>query len=104
MNGRTLTLGIAAGLAVAGMVAQRRRGSRTLTSLTAPQGLSPAQPWKGLVGAAKGGPSLENWKESLARFPFDLSIEVVGSLKASEAWLAGVRRPGPGKVDVHLRA
>jgi len=104
MNGRDLTLGALAGLAVAGMVAQRRRGSRELTALTAPQGLSPAQPWKGLVGAAKGGPSLEGWKESLARLPFALSIEVVGSLKASEAWLAGVRRPGPGKVKMCIYA
>ena len=104
MNGRDLTLGALAGLAVAGMVAQRRRGSRELTALTAPQGLSPAQPWKGLVGAAKGGPALENWKESLARLPFSLSIEVVGTLKASEAWLAGVRRPGPGKVKMCIYA
>lgn len=104
MNGRDLTLGALAGLAVAGMVAQRRRGSRELTALTAPQGLSPAQPWKGLVGAAKGGPSLESWKESLARLPFSLSIEVVGTLKASEAWLAKVRRPGPGKVKMCIYA
>ena len=100
MNGRDLTLGALAGLAVAGMVAQRRRGSRELTSLTAPQGLSPAQPWKGLVGAAKGGPSLESWKESLARFPFDLSIEVVGSKEAEVKWLQQVQRPGPGKLRV----
>ena len=33
MNGRDLTLGLAAGLAVAGVVAQRRRGSRALASL-----------------------------------------------------------------------
>jgi len=104
MNGRDLTLGALAGLAMAGMVAQRRRGSRELTALTAPQGLSPAQPWKGLVGAAKGGPSLEGWKESLARLPFSLSIEVVGSLKASEAWLEKVRRPGPGKVKMCIYA
>ena len=104
MNGRDLTLGALAGLAVAGLVAQRRRGSRELTALTAPQGLSPAQPWKGLVGAAKGGPALEGWKESLARLPFSLSIEVVGTLKASEAWLAGVRRPGPGKVKMCIYA
>ena len=65
MNGRDLTLGIAAGLAVAGVVAKRRRGSPALTSLTAPQGLSPAQPWKGVVGAARGGPALEGWKQAL---------------------------------------
>ena len=104
MNGRDLTLGIAAGLAVAGMVAKRRRGSRELTSLTAPQGLSPAQPWRGLVGAAKGGPALEGWKQALGRLPFDLSIQVVGTRTASEAWLARVRRPGPGKVRMCIWA
>jgi len=104
MNGRDLTLGIAAGLAVAGVVAQRRRGSRELTALTAPQGLSPAQPWKGIVGAAKGGPALEGWKQALGRLPFDLSIQVVGSLQASEAWLEKVRRPGPGKVKMCIYA
>ena len=104
MNGRDLTLGLAAGLAVAGVVAKRRRGSPALTSLTAPQGLSPAQPWRGLVGAAKGGPALEGWKQALGRLPFDLSIQVVGSLKASEAWLARVRRPGPGKVRMCIWA
>ena len=104
MNGRDLTLGALAGLVVAGVVAKRRRGSRELTSLSAPQGLSPAQPWKGLVGAAKGGPTMEGWKASLARLPFDLSIEVVGTLKASEVWLAGVRRPGPGKVKMCIYA
>jgi len=104
MNGRDLTLGIAAGLAVAGVVAKRRRGSPALTSLTAPQGLSPAQPWKGVVGAARGGPALEGWKQALGRLPFDLSIQVVGSLKASETWLASVRRPGPGKVRMCIYA
>ena len=104
MNGRDLTLGIAAGLAVAGMVAKRRRGSRELTSLTAPQGLSPAQPWRGLVGAAKGGPALEGWKQALGRLPFDLSIQVVGTRKTSEAWLARVRRPGPGTVRMCIWA
>ena len=104
MNGRDLTLGALAGLAVAGMVAKRRRGSRELTSLTAPQGLSPAQPWRGLVGAAKGGPALEGWKQALDRLPFDLSIEVVGTQKAEEAWLARVRRPGPGKVKMCIWA
>ena len=104
MNGRDLTLGIAAGLAVAGMVAQRRRGSRELTALTAPQGLSPAQPWKGLVGAAKGGPARQAYTEAFARFPFDLSIEVVGTQRAEEAWLARVRRPGPGKVKMCIWA
>jgi len=100
MNGRDLTLGIAAGLAVAGVVSQRRRGSRELTALTAPQGFSPSQPWKGIVGAAKGGPSLEDWKASLARFPLSLSVEVVGSEKAAEAWLQKVQRPDPGKLRV----
>ena len=104
MNGRDLTLGTLAGLVIAGVVAKRRRGSRELTSLTAPQGLSPAQPWRGLVGAAKGGPALEGWREALGRLPFDLSIEVVGTLKASEAWLAGVRRPGPGRVKMCIYA
>lgn len=104
MNGRILTLGALAGLAVAGVVAKRRRGSPALTSLTAPQGLSPAQPWKGVVGAAKGGPALEGWKQALGRLPFDLSIQVVGSLKASEAWLASVRRPSPGKVKMCIYA
>jgi len=95
MNGHTLTFTSLAGLAVAGLVAQRR-GSRELTALTAVPGLSPARSWKGIVGAAKGGPSLEAWKASLARFPFDLSIEVVGSLKAQDAWMREVQRPESG--------
>jgi hypothetical protein len=102
MNGRDLTLGIAAGLAVAGVVAKRRRGSRELTSLTAPQGLSPAQPWKGLVGAAKGGPARQAYTEAFARFPLDLSIEIVGSQEQAEAWLQKVQRPGPGKLRACL--
>jgi len=103
MNGRDLTLGTLAGLAMAGMVAQRRRGSRELTALTAPQGLSPAQPWKGLVGAAKGGPSRESWKQAMDRLPFDLSIEVVGQDDA-DAWLAAVKRPRPGMVKVCVQS
>ncbi len=104
MNGRDLTLGTLAGLAVAGLVVQRRRGSPALTSLTASQGLSPAQPWKSVVGAAKGGSALEDWKRALHRLPFSLSIEVVGSAKASQAWLAKVQRPGPGKVKMCIYA
>lgn len=104
MNGRTLTLGIAAGLAVAGVVAKKRRGSPALTSLTAPQGLSPASPWRGIVGAAKGGPARQAYTEAFARFPLDLSIEIVGSMKASEAWLQKVQRPGPGKLRACLWA
>ena len=103
MNGRDLTLGTLAGLAVAGFVAQRR-GSRELTSLTAPQGLSPAQPWKSVVGAAKGGSALEDWKRALHRLPFSLSIEVVGSAKASHAWLKKVKRPRPGKLKMCIYA
>ena len=104
MNGRDLTLGALASLAVAGLVAKRRRGSPALTSLTASQGLTPAQPWKGIVGAAKGGPSLEGWRASLERFPFDLSIEVVGSAEASHAWLKKVKRPRPGKLKMCIYA
>ena len=95
MNGRALALGTVAALAVTGMFAQRR-GSRELTALTAVPGLSPTRSWKGIVGAAKGGPLLEAWKASLARFPFDLSIEVVGSLKAQDAWMEEVKRPESG--------
>ena len=104
MNGRDLTLGALAGLAVAGLVAQRRRGSRELTALTAPQGLSPAQPWKGLVGAAKGGPARESWKQAMDRLPFDLSIEVVGTYSAFDEWIAAVKRPKPGMVKVCVRS
>ena len=99
-NGLLLTLGAVGVVAAAGAVAQRRRGSPALSSLTAAPGLSPSQPWKGIVGAAKGGPSMEAWKEAFARFPFDLSLEVVGSMKAQEAWLQKVPRPGPGKLRV----
>ena len=99
-NGLLLTLGAVGAVAVAGAVAQRRRGSPALSSLTAAPGLSPSQPWKGIVGAAKGGPSMEAWKEAFARFPFDLSIEVVGSMKAQEAWLQKMPRPAPGKLRV----
>jgi hypothetical protein len=104
MNGRDLTLGIAAGLAVAGVVAKKRRGSPALTSLTAPQGLSPASPWRGIVGAAKGGPARQAYTEAFARFPLDLSIEIVGSQKQAEAWLQKVQRPGPGKLRACLWA
>jgi hypothetical protein len=56
------------------------------------------------VGAARGGPALEGWKQALGRLPFDLSIQVVGTRKASETWLASVRRPGPGKVRMCIYA
>lgn len=102
-SGLPWALGAVAGLAVAGAVT-KRRGSPALTSLTAPQGLSPASPWRGIVGAAKGGPARQAYTKAFARFPFDLSIEVVGSQKAQDAWLKKVARPGPGKLRVCLWA
>lgn len=108
MNGRTLTLGFAAGLAAASTLAASRdaRGSRALTALDLYKGqeLAPAQPWKRLVGAARGGPALQAYQRGLARLPLDVRIDVVRSVRAQDAWLQEVRRPAPGKLRISIYA
>ena len=105
MNGRALTLGFAAGLAAASTLVHAR-GSRALAGLDLYKGqeMEPAQPWKRLVGAARGGPALQAYQRGLARLPLDVSIDVVRSVRAQDAWLQDVRRPAPGKLRISIYA
>lgn len=82
------------------------RGSRALTALDLYKGqeLAPAQPWKRLVGAARGGPALQAYQRGLARLPLDVTIDVVRSVRAQDAWLQEVRRPAPGKLRISIYA
>ena len=103
MNGRDLTLGVVAGLAVAGALASKRTGSRALSSMTAPSIQRPAQPWKGLVGAAKGGPSQEKWRTAYRNYPLEIDLQVVDETDL-ESFCSTVRRPAPGRLKLIVSA
>ena len=110
LDGTHLALGVVAAVAAAGAVASRSRGSRALSSMTAVAGLDPSQPWKAMVGAAKGGPSQEKWKAAFQNYPFDVDLHVIGgwaalnSLRDMTAWLRKVHRPAPGKLKIVVEA
>ena len=104
LDGTHLALGVVAAVAAAGAVASRSRGSRALSSMTAVAGLDPSQPWKAMVGAAKGGPSQEKWKAAFRNYPLDVDLHVVGNRRDEETWLRKVRRPAPGKLKIVVEA
>jgi hypothetical protein len=103
-DGTKFALGAVGLLAAAGAVASRSRGSRALSSMTAVAGLDPSQPWKAMVGAAKGGPSQEKWKAAFRNYPLDVDLHVVGDLRDMTAWLRKVHRPAPGKLKIVVEA
>ena len=104
LDGTHLALGVVAAVAAAGAVASRSRGSRALSSMTTVVGLDPSQPWKAMVGAAKGGPSQEKWKAAFRNYPLDIELHVVGNRRDEETWLRKVRRPAPGKLKIVVEA
>ncbi len=76
-----------------------KRGSKALSSLSASSSIEEvAQPWKRLVGAARGGPAMQAYAHGFRNFPLDLKIEVVGSLNEAEAWLKKTRRGPSGTL------
>jgi hypothetical protein len=82
VSGNKLVLAAVAALAAAG--ATRRRGSPKLEELrvdpqTVPQGVRVSTPFKGIMGAARGGPSFARYEQAFARAPFDLRMVLVGS-------------------------
>ena len=104
LDGTHLALGVVAAVAAAGAVASRSRGSRALSSMTVDPNLREAsQPWKAMVGAARGGESLEKWKSALRTYPLDIDLHVVGNRRDMEAWLRKVHRPAPGKLKIVVR-
>jgi len=103
MNGRDLTLGVVGALAVAGALASRRTGSRALSSITATSVQRPSQPWKGIVGAAKGGPSQEKWRTAYRNYPLEIDLQVVDG-NDLESFCSTVRRPAPGSIKLIVSA
>jgi hypothetical protein len=104
LDGTHLALGVVAAVAAAGAVASRSRGSRALSSMTAVAGLDPSQPWKAMVGAAKGGPSQEKWKTAFRNYPLDIDLHVVEDKCEADAWLCRTPRPLPGKLNLLVLA
>lgn len=103
-DGTKFALGAVGLMAAAGALASRSRGSRALSSMTTVAGLEPSQPWKAMVGAAKGGPSQEKWKAAFRNYPLDIDLHVVGNRRDMEAWLRKVHRPAPGKLKIVVEA
>ena len=104
-DGTKFALGAVGLLAAAGAVASRSRGSRALSSMTVDPNLhDPSQPWKAMIGAAKGGPSQQKWKQAFRNYPLDIDLHVVGSRREEEAWLRKVHRPAPGKLKIVVDA
>ena len=105
LYGTHLALGVVAAVAAAGAVASRSRGSRALSSMTVDPNLREAsQPWKAMVGAARGGESLEKWKSALRTYPLDIDLHVVGNRRDMGAWLRKVHRSAPGKLKIVVEA
>jgi hypothetical protein len=106
LDGTHLALGVVAAVAAAGAVASRSRGSRALSSMTADASLDPSLPWKAMVGAARGGPSLEKWKSSLRNYPFDIDLHVIDENGRDDIslWLRKMHRPAPGTLKLVVGA
>jgi hypothetical protein len=104
-DGTKFALGAVGLLAAAGAVASRSRGSRALSSMTVDPRLREAsQPWKAMVGAAKGGPSQQKWTQAFRNYPLDIDLHVVGNRRDMEAWLRKVHRPVAGKLKIVVEA
>ena len=79
MTGDKLALGAVAALAALGL-ANKRRGSRDLEEIVLAPGVNPdrvSTPFKGIVGAARGGGSIKKYEKAFARAPFNLRVVLV---------------------------
>ena len=79
MSGDKLALGAVAALAALGLV-NKRRGSRELEEIRLAPGVNPERvstPFKGIVGAARGGGAIKKYEKAFARAPFNLRVVLV---------------------------
>ena len=79
MSGDKLALGAVAALAALG-IANKRRGSRDLEEIVLAPGVNPdrvSTPFKGLVGAARGGGVIKKYEKAFARAPFNLRVVLI---------------------------
>ncbi len=79
MSGDKLALGAVAALAALG-IANKRRGSRDLEEIILAPGVNPdrvSTPFKGIVGAARGGGAIKKYDKAFARAPFNLRVVLI---------------------------